>query len=537
MPTPLRILLVEDRETDAELLVRELRRAGFDAEWRRVDTEPDFLARLDPSLDIILADYSLPVFSGVRALELLQQRGLDIPLILVSGTIGEEIAVDAIKRGAADYLMKDRLARLAQAIEHALEQRRLRIERRQRERELAAIAAIATGLRTVGTRAEMMSTILDQAQNLLQAEGASLSLIDPDTDEAVVEMARGRWTPAVGLRTPKGVGLTHHVLATGQVYVSADARAEPLVAYPDLLDDLTTIACAPLIANGQALGVLWAGRRTLFADGEVQLLTAIADIAASALHRASVLETLEQRVVERTRELAEANERLKELDRLKSKFVSDVSHELRTPVSNLRLYVDLLDHGKPEKRDHYLLTLREQSQRLARLVEDILDLSRLERETDRAPDDWVDLNRVVDSVVTAHQPRSEAAGLALTFEPADDLPAVRGDGNQLAQVTTNLIANAIAYTPSGEVRVRTRRLAGEVCLEVRDTGIGIVEEDLPHLFERFYRGRRPNHADIPGTGLGLSIVKEIVNLHQGRIEVESEAGVGSTFRVWLPIEP
>jgi signal transduction histidine kinase len=133
MPTPLRVLILEDEPADAELMAQELRRAGFDPEWERVATETEYLALLDPALDLILADHRLPQFDGLLALKLLQERGLDIPFILVSGTIGEELAVSAMKQGASDYLLKDRLARLGQAVAHALEQRRLRSEGKQAE--------------------------------------------------------------------------------------------------------------------------------------------------------------------------------------------------------------------------------------------------------------------------------------------------------------------------------------------------------------------------------------------------------------------
>jgi len=133
MTQPLRVLLVEDNATDAELVLRELRRAGFEPDWQRVDTEADYLASLDAVLDIILSDYSMPQFSGLRALELLKERKLEIPFILVSATIGEETAVAAMRSGAADYLLKDRLTRLGQAVEHALEQKKLHAERRRAE--------------------------------------------------------------------------------------------------------------------------------------------------------------------------------------------------------------------------------------------------------------------------------------------------------------------------------------------------------------------------------------------------------------------
>src|SRR6266849_4346233 len=125
---PLRVLIVEDNVNDTELVLRELRRSGFKPDWRRVDTEVEFSASLDSKIDIILSDYSMPQFNGVRALELLKEHGPEVPFIIVSGSIGEEIAVGAMRQGAADYLLKDRLGRLGQAVEHALEQKRLRDE-------------------------------------------------------------------------------------------------------------------------------------------------------------------------------------------------------------------------------------------------------------------------------------------------------------------------------------------------------------------------------------------------------------------------
>ena len=134
--TRLHVLLVEDNVMDAELLIRELHRAGFTADWQRVDNEKDYLARLNDEVDLILSDYQLPQFDGLRALELLQERGQDVPFIIVSGAIGEDTAVMAIKHGAADYLLKDRLARLGPSVTHALEQARLRSERKRAEDRL-----------------------------------------------------------------------------------------------------------------------------------------------------------------------------------------------------------------------------------------------------------------------------------------------------------------------------------------------------------------------------------------------------------------
>ena len=138
MSRPLRILILEDNAADAELNLHELRRAGFDPQWTRVETEADFLAALDTAPELILADYSLPKFDGLSALKLLRDRGLDIPFILVSGQLGEETAVEAMKQGANDYLLKDRIARLGTAVERALEEKRLRAEKQEADEKIRA---------------------------------------------------------------------------------------------------------------------------------------------------------------------------------------------------------------------------------------------------------------------------------------------------------------------------------------------------------------------------------------------------------------
>ena len=227
--------------------------------------------------------------------------------------------------------------------------------------------------------------------------------------------------------------------------------------------------------------------------------------------------------------------RLKELDRLKDIFISDVSHELRTPITTIGLFTDLLKSAPPEHQQHYLEVVREQSELLTKLVEDILDLSRLTALKSRPVEcSEVDLNLLVDQVVTAQKLLAESAGLRLIFEPDLDLPHIQAEQNQIARMINNLVINAIHYTQIGEVRVKTSRGESKVCLTIQDTGIGIEPGDLPHLFERFYRGQNVRQSGIHGTGLGLAIVKEIVDFHSGEIQVQSEPGKGSTFQVWLP---
>jgi signal transduction histidine kinase len=247
---------------------------------------------------------------------------------------------------------------------------------------------------------------------------------------------------------------------------------------------------------------------------------------------------LERRVNERTVQLREVNERLTELDRLKSRFIADLSHELRTPISVLNTRIYLMQRGRPEKQAEYLRGLQEQVDLLTRFVESVFDLSRLDLGKDKIEFELVDLNTIVSRVVDVLAPRADAAGLTLTFYEAPESPKVRGEPNQLSQVITNLITNAIQYTPAGHVDVRLT-LDDErksVSIRVRDTGIGINPEDQPHVFNRFYRGANVGQSTLHGIGLGLSVAHDIVKLHRGEIHIESQLGVGSIFTVQLPLD-
>ena len=252
-------------------------------------------------------------------------------------------------------------------------------ERRQHERELQAIATVSAALRAATTRSDMLPVILNQLLSLLKADGVALVTHSPAKGGMVVALARGAWANWTGMSIVPGEGLGGLIIshAIGRPYLNNDVTADLRLTGSALIDELRAVAGLPLIAQKQTIGVLGIGRKTEITDSELNLLAAVGDIAANALQRAQIVETLEQRVAERTHELAEANDRLQELDRLKSKFVSEVSHELRTPVTNLKLHLELLERGKPEKRAQYMTTLKQQADQLAQLIEDILSLSRL----------------------------------------------------------------------------------------------------------------------------------------------------------------
>lgn len=231
---------------------------------------------------------------------------------------------------------------------------------------------------------------------------------------------------------------------------------------------------------------------------------------------------------------------LKELDRLKSQFVSDVSHELRTPLTNIRLYVDLLRETHDADRSAtYIDTLTRESERLAHLIDDLLSLSRLESGSTPFQPRPVDLNELLDALYNDRRALAASKGLMLLMESSPDLPTAMGDERLLTQVFTNLLTNAMNYTPSGgriTLRTGARDRSGQSWITAifEDTGIGIDSDERASIFDRFFRGKASLSTGAPGTGLGLAICKEIAEIHGGQIQVEPNDGRGTRVTVWLP---
>jgi len=237
--------------------------------------------------------------------------------------------------------------------------------------------------------------------------------------------------------------------------------------------------------------------------------------------------------------LAEQNDQLRELDRLKDEFVSLVSHELRTPLTSIRGYVELLLEEEGQLDDdqrRFLEIVNRNSERLLALVADLLFLAQIDAGKPGIELGRVDLNRIVEECIEASSPVADSKGIDLSLQ-ARRLPKLEGDPARLAQVLDNLVSNALKFTPSGgSVELRLRAEDGQAVLEVQDTGLGIPEEEQGQLFERFFRSSSSTEAAIPGTGLGLTITKAIVERHGGTIEVESAPNAGTTVRVRLPLK-
>lgn len=246
---------------------------------------------------------------------------------------------------------------------------------------------------------------------------------------------------------------------------------------------------------------------------------------------------LKQQAEEQAQKLAQANAQLQELDALKSKFVRDMTHELRTPLTNFKLYLDLWEMAGEEKKGQYLAVLKEQSNRLTRLVDGILRIAKLDAGYAEAEVGKVSLNDLVRQVGDAYEGQLRVKGVGLTLTLADDLPLLCVAQGMILEVMDQLMLNAVQYTQVGEIGLRTffEPEEGLVCFAVRDSGIGIAEKDFGHIFERFYRGTNVGELALAGTGLGLTLAQRIVEMHQGEIRVESAVGQGSLFTMCLPL--
>jgi len=230
---------------------------------------------------------------------------------------------------------------------------------------------------------------------------------------------------------------------------------------------------------------------------------------------------------------------LRRLENLRRDFVANVSHELKTPLTAIRGFAETLVSADvpPEDLEKYLSVILRHAERLSNLIEDLLELSRIESRKQPLRVGPVDVARVASGIMAGMEPQFRARSLDVKLEPGDAPPAL-ADRGAVEQILTNLLDNAAKYTnPGGRIEVRVAGHGEEVRVEVRDDGMGIPKQDLPRIFERFYRVEKARSRDLGGTGLGLSIVKHLVQALGGEIFVTSEPGRGSTFRFHLPRAP
>ncbi len=230
---------------------------------------------------------------------------------------------------------------------------------------------------------------------------------------------------------------------------------------------------------------------------------------------------------------------LRKLENVRRDFVANVTHELKTPLTSIKGYAETLLDGAINDPAHsrpFVQTIQEQAETLSRLIDDVLDLSAIEAQRVSYRFEPIALQEIVSRVIKNLEPLAKAKQVTLHARVPDNVPPVRADREKLVQIVVNLLDNAIKFNkPGGEVRVNAEVKDSELIVRIQDTGRGIVPEDLPRVFERFYRGNKDRSHDIPGTGLGLAIVKHLLEAHQGTVTAQSTLGQGSVFQFSLPL--
>lgn len=544
MPRPLRALLVEDNEDDALLVARELRKSGFTPATARVETREAMQQALEQARwDVVIADYSLPGFSAVAALELLRAHRLDLPFIVVSGVVGEETAVAAMRAGAHDFIVKGNWARLGPAIERELLEASNRRERSRSDRALRFLAEASrdlTGSLDVESTIERVARLgvpeladwaglyLDDRDGLGQAAQAHAPLASPSLVRDIASIAASDQNGDHPIAT---------AFRTGRSQLLSEVTAEDwrrMAAVPDATAPIEAPAvrsfiAVPLLARGRVIGVLGFARadeRRAYDSADLALAGELAWRAALAIDNARLYAA-----ERRARSEAEAAVHLRD------EFLSVAAHELKTPVTSLQASAQLtlrrMDRQgslDPSRVARAFQLIDQQSHKLSQLIGQLLDVSRLEAgklALDRAPTDLVAL---IGGLVEAARARTDlhpfvVSGPSHLFANVDVL--------RIEQVVANLIDNAIKYSPNGgEIDVDLQSSDERACIAVRDHGLGIPPERRNHIFDRFYQA----HAEpsLGGLGLGLYISQQIVELHQGNLSVEFPPDGGTRFVVCVP---
>ena len=484
---PLHFLLVED-EPLAELVRSELRRAGFDFTLAVVQTPEDFKREVrSHSPDVVLADYSLPQWSGMEALAVLAQEGLSVPAILVSGMLGEETAVECIKQGATDYVLKRALARLPVAIRRALEERQAQ-ERRELAEQLfrRAVEASPSGI-----------LMVDEEGRILLANAESDRLFGYGTGELAGQPVDAL-VPERFREGHPGQRAGYHASPSKR----SMGRGRELYG---MRKDGSEFPCE-------------IGLNPVQTSTGVQTLIAVVDITER--------KQAEQEAEEFTRELKRSNEELEQ-------FAYIASHDLQEPLRMVASYTELLGEryrGRlDEKADKYIAYAVDGAHRMQRLIQDLLAYARVSSQA--KPLQPTDAGAVLAEVLIQLRPTIEKNRARII---SDKLPVVSADEGQLGQVLQNLIGNAVKFHDGKppQIEVRAKRVGKMVQFSVADNGIGIAKENGGRIFQMFQRLHTREEYD--GTGIGLTIAKRIVERHGGKIWFDSVPGTGTTFRFTMP---
>lgn len=497
MSNPLNILLVEDSEDDTLLLVNELKRGGYEPTLERVDTAEAMKAALEKKhWDIVIADYVMPHFSGLEALELLKESGLDLPFIIVSGTIGEDIAVETMRAGAHDYIMKDNLKRLMPAIQRELREAKTRMKHKLIDEEHIRL-----------------SMAVEQAAEIIV-------ITYPD---GVIQYANPAFERITGYSLEEGTGQNISMMKSGE---------HDNLFYKDLWDTISS-------------GRVWKGHfKNRKKSGDIYeeeaTISPVTDHSGKIISYVAVKRDVTDEIHLR-RQLLQA-QKMEAIGVLTGGIAHDFNNLLTTIRGFTELVMMKLNEADPMYND--LKHVRHASVRAADLTRQLLLFSR------KQPMEFtsLNLNTTVNGLIKMLR-RFIGEDVTINADLVPDIWAVKADEGNIEQVIMNLVVNARDAMPDGgDIVIKTENttLGEEYCkvvsyarpgrfirLSIADTGIGMDNGVIRHIFEPFFTTKETGK----GTGLGLAVVYGIIKQHEGWINIHSSPGQGSTFNIYLPAHP
>ena len=506
--SPLQLLVAEDSEDDFEILLRELRKGGYAVAAERVKAPTELEAALDRPWDLLISDWIMPGFGGPQVLEAVAARGLDLACIIVSGTPGEEPAVEALRAGALDFLSKDKPRRIVPAVQRALREAEDRRARIRAERELR----------------------FSEERYRTGFELAPEALLAYDLDRRVILDANAK---ATELFQCSRDDLSSSDLDALSPHRQADGRTSSDAANHYIARALT----------GESPAFPW-----LFQAGGLLIPTETRIINLATVGRnlaqINIVDIRERlradEIRRRSAELETQNRRIREASRLKSEFLANMSHELRTPLNAIIGFAELLHDGQvepgSETHQEFLSDILTSGRHLLQLINDVLDLAKVEAGKLEFRPETVEVSRLVGEVIAILRTTAAQKQIRVETQLDPGVTTLTLDPARLKQVAYNYLSNALKFTPvGGSVILRVKPEEGDrFRLEVQDTGIGIAREDLGRLFVEFQQLEAGAAKRHQGTGLGLAVVRRLVEAQGGSVGVRSTLGVGSSFYASLP---
>ncbi len=528
-----KILIIDDEPMVLDLCRRILSAEGYRTVTAGTGWEGIERLREEGDVALVLTDIKMPGLDGLETIQILRESRPDLVTVVMTGFSTMDLAIQAIKLGVDEFVVKPFTPpELSLAVSRALEKVRLRQENIRLQALVPLFELGQTFLRTVEL-SPLMKQVARIAHQETRADRATLLLAPtPKSTRLAVRASAGYGTEEAEALARQEFALEAVLPSPTQWLIPSpeahEGRFRPLL----LALGLSSAIVTPLAVKEGTLGALVVGWGTSVGQvppGHAEFLAVLGSQAAIALDNARLFEDLQK-----------AYRELQALDRLKSEFINIAAHELRTPIAILMGYASLLEEMVPENLREPLTIMVRNAERLSSLVDDLLNLERLQAGVTLLQVEPCAPAEVVEEVVDDFRPLASSKSLHLEAEVQADLPPIRTDRKKLHLVVANLVSNAVKFTPEGgQVWVRAfQNEAGEgLVVEVQDTGIGIPPEEQEKIFQPFYQVGSSLTRRHEGMGLGLSIVKGMLGLLGGTVSVESQVGQGSTFRVHIPAQP